>query len=159
MTDRVFIDGFVETVEQAARRLRALSDEHASRRRAPGKWSPKEIVGHLIDSAANNHVRFVRAQLQDDLVFDGYDQDAWVRVQRYRDQPWPQLVTTWHHSNQRIAAIMRAASDAELDRPRARHNLNAIAFVPPSSAADATLGYFMRDYVAHLEHHLRQIFP
>ena len=101
----------------------------------------------------------MRAQLQDDLVFDGYDQDAWVRVQRYAEQPWPALVDAWRHANRRVAAIMRAASDRDLDRPRPRHNLDAIAFVAPASPDQATLGYFMRDYVAHLEHHLRQIFP
>jgi DinB family protein len=158
VTDRAFIDRLVLTVNEAAARLLAMSDENAAQPRAPGKWSPKEIVGHLIDSAVNNHARFVRAQLQDDLVFDGYDQDAWVRIQRYSDQPWTELVSTWRHSNQRIAAIMRATSDADIVRPRARHNLDAIAFVPPPSTADATLGHFMRDYVAHLEHHLRQIF-
>ena len=50
-------------------------------------------LGHLIDSAVNNHARFVRAQLQDDLVFPGYDQDGWVRVQRYDERSWPALVT------------------------------------------------------------------
>jgi DinB family protein len=157
MTDRAFIEHFVRVVDESAGRLLALSDAAASTPRAPGKWSPKEIVGHLIDSAVNNHARFVRAQLQDDLVFDGYDQDAWVRVQRYGEQPWPDLVRAWRRANQRIAAIMATASREELSRRRARHNLQTIAFVAPPSPADATLGYFMRDYVAHLEHHLRQI--
>ena len=51
----------------------------------PGKWSRKEIVGHLIDSASNNHQRFVRAQDSDDLICPTYDQDAFVRVQRYAE--------------------------------------------------------------------------
>ena len=112
----------------------------------------------MIDSAVNNQARFVRAQLQDDLVFDGYDQDAWVRVQRYAEQPWPALVEAWRQANHRVAAIMRTAADRDLDRSRPRHNLHEIAFVPPASPEQATLGYFMHDYVAHLEHHLRQIF-
>jgi hypothetical protein len=159
VTDRGFIDRFDQIIDGSAGRLLALSDAQAATPRAPGKWSPKEIVGHLIDSAVNNQARFVRAQLQDDLVFDGYDQDAWVRVQRYRDQPWTALVEAWRHANYRVAAIMRAAPDADLDRARPRHNLDHVAFLAPASAADATLGYFMRDYVAHVEHHLGQIFP
>lgn len=158
MSDRAFVDPFVRTVNESAGRLLALSDAAAATPRAPGKWSPKEIIGHLIDSAVNNQARFVRAQLQDDLVFDGYDQDGWVRVQHYAAQPWPMLVEAWRHANHRVAAIMRTASDRDLDRPRPRHNLDAIAFVAPASTDQATLAYFMRDYVAHLEHHLRQIF-
>lgn len=53
---------------------------------AEGQWSPKQIIGHLIDSAANNHQRFVRAQFTDDLVFPGYEQEAWVEVQHYNDE-------------------------------------------------------------------------
>ena len=77
--DAAFIAEFRRTIDRAAERLGTFDDIEAGRPTAPGKWSKKEIVGHLIDSAANNHGRFVRAQLQDDLVFAGYDQDAWVR--------------------------------------------------------------------------------
>ena len=64
-------------------RLETICDADAALPRAPGKWSRKEIIGHLIDSASNNHDRFVRAQFTDDLVCDSYDQDAWVRAQRH----------------------------------------------------------------------------
>ena len=73
----------LQVVDEAASRMMSIPEEQTGLRPAPGKWSRKEILGHLIDSAVNNQARFVRAQLQDDLVFDGYDQDAWVRVQRY----------------------------------------------------------------------------
>lgn len=158
MIDRSFVDHLRRTVDESASRLLALSDADASTPRAAGKWSPKEIVGHLIDSAVNNQARFVRAQLQDDLVFDGYDQKGWVRVQRYAEQPWTDLVSAWRSANYRVEGIMRAASGHDLDRVRSRHNLDVVGFVPPASPADVTLGYFMRDYIAHLEHHLRQIF-
>ena len=87
-----FLDDFRRTVDRAAERLLAVSDADAGRSPAPGKWSKKEIIGHLIDSAANNHGRFVRAQLQEDLIFLGYDQDAWVRLQHYRERSWNDLV-------------------------------------------------------------------
>ena len=64
-----YADDLRATVVRASASLAAMPDEAAARRPAPGKWSPKEIVGHLVDSAANNHQRFVRAQSQDDLVF------------------------------------------------------------------------------------------
>ena len=65
--DAAFLDDFRQTIDRAAGRLLEYSDAEASRHLAPGKWSRKEIIGHLIDSASNNHGRFVRAQLQDEL--------------------------------------------------------------------------------------------
>ena len=82
--DAGFLADFRDTVDTAAARLLALTAEQAAVRPAPDKWSPKEIIGHLIDSASNNHGRFVRAQLQDDLMFDGYEQAEWVRCRATR---------------------------------------------------------------------------
>lgn len=144
-------------VDEAAARLMTIGETAAALPRAAGKWSPKEIVGHLIDSAINNHARFVRAQLQDDLVFPGYDQEAWVRVQRYDERAWPELVEAWRIYNRQIAEVMRTAARAEIDRPRARHNLDQIGFQSLPEGEPATLGFLMRDYVTHLQHHLRQI--
>ena len=134
-----------------------IPDTDASQPRAPGKWSRKEIVGHLIDSAVNNQARFVRAQSQDDLVFPGYEQDAWVRVQRYHDRPWADLVFTWQAFNAQVAATMRAAVMEEVERVRPRHNLGDIGFEPLPAGTPPTLGFLMRDYVLHLRHHLRQV--
>jgi hypothetical protein len=154
--DRQFIADFRHTVDSAASRLLIYSDEEASRAPASGKWCRKEILGHLIDSAANNHVRFVRAQASDDLVFDGYDQDAWVRLQRYQERDWADLVTLWQAYNHHVASVMNAADAAALTRPRARHSLERIAFETLPADQPATLEYLMRDYVVHLKHHLRQ---
>lgn len=138
--------------------LRAISDADAARHPAPGKWSPKQIIGHLIDSASNNHQRFVRAAFQDDLVFPGYAQDHWVELQRYHDAPWSELLTFWMGFNRHIAMVMSAVPEEARLRVRARHNLDEIATYAPATAAQATLDYFMSDYVDHLEMHLLQIF-
>jgi hypothetical protein len=115
------------------------------------------VIGHLIDSASNNHQRFVRAQFQEDLVFSGYEQDAWVSVQRYRDAPWEELIALWRSYNLHIARVMEAVPKDERVRLRARHNLDELAWktVPPNEPA--SLDYFMSDYVSHLRHHLAQI--
>jgi hypothetical protein len=157
--DAAFLDDFRQTLDRAAQQLLLFSDATASVHPAPGKWSKKEIIGHLLDSASNNHGRFVRAQLQDDLVFPGYDQDEWVRVQRYQDRRWVDLVRAWHAYNHQIASVMEAADEDALTRRRVRHNLHELAWqtVPPSEPA--TLDYFMRDYVGHLKHHLEQALP
>jgi hypothetical protein len=144
-------------VERATLALFELSGEESARPRAPGKWSPREVMGHLIDSASNNHQRFVRAQLQDDLVFAGYDQDAWVRMQDYQNASWADLVTLWRAFNLHLAHVMAAAPESQRLRERLRHNLDRIAWrtIPPDQPA--TLDYFMGDYVGHLKHHLRQV--
>jgi hypothetical protein len=157
--DAMFLTDFRDTVDGAATRLLALSNAQAEARPAAGKWSPKEIIGHLIDSASNNHGRFVRAQLQDDLVFAGYDQTAWVNVQRYQGRDWAALVRLWQAFNHHLACLMETAQSNSLARHRTRHNLDELAWQPLADGQPATLEWFMRDYVGHLKHHLRQIRP
>ena len=146
-----------QIIDRARPFLDRMSDEISSRRPAPNKWSPREIVGHLIDSASNNHQRFVRAQLSDDLEFPGYEQDAWVSVQRYQNAPWQDLVALWFYFNLHVARVMESAANDERIRPRARHNLDEIAWKTVPRNRPATLDYFMRDYVNHLKHHLSQL--
>lgn len=152
-----YADDLRAAVLETAAALERVSDEAASRRPAPGKWSVKEVVGHLVDSAANNHQRFVRARFQDTLEFPGYAQDDWVAVQQYQDAPWPGLVTLWREYNLHIARLMEITPDEIRLREHRRHNLDSLAWQPVPADRPATLDYFMRDYVGHLRHHLRQI--
>jgi uncharacterized damage-inducible protein DinB len=145
------------TVDRAAPRLAALEDDAAARRPAPGKWSPREIVGHLIDSASNNHQRFVRAVFQQDLMFAGYAQDDWVAVQGYQDAPWGELVALWAGYNRHLARVMARIPADVRERVHVRHCFDRLAFRPVPANEPSTLGYFMDDYVRHLKHHLDQI--
>jgi len=144
-------------VAVATPRLLALSEVDAERVPAPGKWSPKEVLGHLIDSASNNHGRFVRAQFEDDLVFPEYEQDSWVASQRYRAAPWRELVELWRLLNLHIARVIEALPASVRERPRKRHNFDRTAWRPVPRETPASLEYFLHDYVAHLKHHLGQI--
>lgn len=146
-----------DTVDRAAADLRAIPDDLAAVRPAPGTWSIKEIIGHLIDSASHNHQRFVRAQWQDDLMFQGYRQDDWVAAQQYRSVPWDELLTLWHAYNRHVARVMALVPTDVARREHRRHNLDEIAWQPVPAHETATLEYFMRDYVAHVRHHLRQV--
>ncbi len=129
-----------------AERLRRVDEAAASRKPAPGKWSRKEILGHLIDSAANNHQRFVRLQLQGTLELPGYEQDGWVRVSHYQDRPWADLVAFWETYNRNLAEIVRRFDPASL-----RHTWSD----PSGRVLD--LEFIARDYVVHMRHHLDQI--
>ena len=122
-----FLDDFRRTLTTASERLRQISHEQSGVPRAAGKWSPREIIGHLIDSASNNHQRFVRAQFSDDLVFAGYEQEGWVRVQNYQGEDWAELVQLWKLYNQHILHLMSVMPDETRMKLRYKHNLNQIA--------------------------------
>src|SRR5689334_7960041 len=108
----VYVEELRRAIEESAPRLLRMTEKDAKRRPQPGKWSLAEIIGHLIDSASNDHQRFVRAQFQNDLVFPGYDQDEWVAFQTYRDAQWIELVTLWKFFNNHIARIMENTPDS-----------------------------------------------
>lgn len=152
-------DALMKIVETVTPRLLAIDDAGASQPRHPGAWTPKQILGHLVDSASNNHGRFVRAALGDDMVFPGYDQEGWVRVQRYDDAAWADLVALWGAFNRQIARAVGGWSGDILLTPRLRHNLDHIAWRPVPATEPVTLAYFIRDYIGHMENHLRQVLP
>jgi len=152
-----FLSGFRQTIETAALRLGDIPEDQSHVSKTEDKWSPKEIIGHLIDSASNNHQRFVRAQLGSELVFQGYEQAEWVKKQRYNEEPWNQLIQLWKHYNLHIAHLISVIPEQALKQSRPQHNLDRIAFETIDKEQSTTLEYFVRDYVAHLRHHLGQI--
>src|SRR5207253_452301 len=102
-------------VADAAERLRRISEADASQSRGDGKWVKKEILGHLIDSAVNNHQRFVRAQFANPFVWPGYDQDAWVVVNGYARRSWPDLIDLWISVNAHVGEVIATAPQDKLD--------------------------------------------
>jgi hypothetical protein len=153
-----FLRGFEETVQSSAAQLLKLSDDQSQERRSNDSWTRKQILGHLIDSAANNHQRFVRAQFTNELAFPGYDGDQWVDVQRYNDADWSQLVQLWKLYNLHLIRLVSYIPNNVLELQRSKHNLDEIAFKTVDQKDPVTLDYFIRDYVDHLRHHLDQIF-
>jgi len=134
------------TVAQAKPLLMKFDNADTSTRPAEGKWAKKEILGHLIDSASNNHQRFVRATLQGSLTFPGYDQNPLVDLQNFAEIDWSFLVDFWAAYNRFLAHVI-----GQLQEEAAKITCN-IGNNPP-----ATLGWIAQDYVAHLKHHLNQI--
>ena len=135
-----------ETVERESTALWAISDEQAAEKPAENVWSRREELGHLLDSATNNRVRFVRGALEDGLTMPTYDGDGWVRVHGYRDLPWPMLVDLWQRENALLAHVVDRIPDDRLSTPC------AIGGHPP-----VTLGFLIEDYVKHMQHHLDHI--
>lgn len=149
---------FDSALRSAHARLLALTGDESAARRAPGKWSAKEIIGHLIDSAANNHQRFVRAQFTDELVFPTYEQNEWIAVQHYQHAHWPSLLQLWLSYNLHLLHLVAHIPEPKLKQLRPTHNLDRLAWQTISRDEPATLEYFILDYIAHMKHHLQQIF-
>jgi len=133
-------------VDETEPRLLNLSEVESEARPGSEKWSRKEVLGHLIDSASNNHQRFVRAQLLERLDFPGYAQAEWNRAQQYQSEAWENLVRLWAAYNRHLAHVMSAIPEA------AAHNACQIG-----NGESVTLEFLVTDYVKHLEHHLVQI--
>lgn len=127
-------------------RLAAISRERAGTRPSADAWSANEELGHLIDSAANNHQRIVRAQLEDNLALPGYDGDRWVALHGYQLREWTDLIGLWKAANAQLLAAAEAAPESAWV-----HSLSVDGSEP------ITLGFLIDDYVAHMANHLRHI--
>ena len=139
-------DELTSVVETASAKMRLLPDADASIKPAPEKWSKKEILGHLMDSATNNHQRFIRAQMVDSFILPGYEQDEWVRRQDYNSKPWAELIDLWSVYNRHVAHVVRNVPEKELA------TIGTVGGGEP-----VTLGFIIEDYLTHLKHHLTQI--
>ena len=131
-------------VEFAEPRLRETSE--SSNAALPGGWSRKEVIGHLIDSASNNHQRFVRAALQPSLEFPAYDQDGNVRAQAPQEADWLLLVSLWAVYNRYLAHIIARLPASKLETA-----------CRIGSGQPASLSFIATDYLTHMLHHLDQI--
>ena len=125
--------------------MNVISEKDFSHKPAPNKWSKKEMLGHLIDSATNNHQRFVRIQFENEPVI-GYDQNSWNLINQYNRLDMHHLIKFWEIYNRHLLEIMKRVPE---------HNLGLTGI--DLNENKATLGFLMDDYVIHMEHHLRQM--
>ena len=153
-----FTTDFKTAIHQHYEYLSNIPDHLITKKPAPDKWSIIEIIGHLIDSANNNHRRFTKAQWQENMVFNGYQQDNWVEKQAYQQADWQLILDLWKSYNLHICHIMEHTSEEQLKRVHTDHNLHQIAMITVPKEEPVTLEYFMKDYIFHIEHHLKQIY-
>ena len=136
-----------DMVTVSSETLKKISRQDWEFRTAPGKWSKKEILGHLIDSAANNHQRFVRAQYdtKTKVVYDG---DKWVSIQKHNDAPIQNLIGMWAFCNYHLSHVIASI-------PNEKYS----ALFDSGEKELKSLEWLVQDYVHHLVHHLKQILP
>lgn len=125
--------------------LKGISESEFSAKPNPDKWSKKEILGHLIDSANNNHQRFIRGQFESEPVIF-YDQDMWVLYNHYNEIPATQLILLWAAYNKHLVEVAKKIPAENLLRTCKMRDGKLV-----------TLEFLLNDYVVHLEHHLEQI--
>jgi len=133
-------------IQEGLKLFQHADEALTGRRPRPDGWCAREILGHLVDSACNNHRRFIIGRGVPPIVFQGYDGDQWVDRQRYTERSFQDIATLWAAYN--------------------RHLVHVISGTPPDALTQSgegpeggtvTLGFLMEDYVRHLRHHLSQI--
>ncbi|MGB7984392.1 MAG: DinB family protein [Terracidiphilus sp.] len=111
-----------------------------------GGWTRKQIVGHLLDSAANNRQRIVRASIHNSFIGPDYAQSAWVDAHGYAELPWTTLLHWWKVEHEILAAAVDHLPDERLD-----------AICKIGENAPVTLGFLIEDYFRHQRWHVKQL--
>lgn len=136
-----------KTIEEEGPKLRAIVETQAATRLGTGEgWSRKQELGHLIDSAANNRVRFMVAALDGNYAGPTYDGRGWVELGGYSDTLWIDLVELWTRLNEALALAIERIPD---ERLQAKCSIN--------KGSPVSLEFLIDDYVLHMQHHLDHI--
>jgi len=144
MTDlAVQFDTDLKAIEEA---LHAVPGALADTPWRAGGWTRKQIVGHLLDSAANNRQRFVRATIDGKYAGPGYAQDAWVDLNGYKELEWETLLSWWHVEHEMLKTLVARI-------PEDRLGVTCVV----GDNQPVTLRFLIEDYVAHQRWHLKQI--
>ena len=138
-----------QLIEKVPKKLNQFSTEELAKRPAPNKWSKKEIIGHLCDSALHNWQRFLYVQNSDEpLKIISYSQAELVRLNNYQNQPTGNITALWKNLNKQIITVIKNIPENKYNHP---------IELPNGEIKD--LQFLIEDYLIHLGHHLNQIFP
>ena len=140
-------------INEVPGKIKQINSDDLSYKKSPGKWSKKEILGHLCDSAINNLSRFVRAQFEEQpFKITPYAQDDWVRINHYNEMETGELLDYWVSLNKQIVQIISIIPEEKL---AVQIELGDAAFREGES--EKNLLWLIEDYVVHMEYHLKQV--
>lgn len=141
------LEKFDKIINETPDKILSIDEKTFSEKVSEEKWSKKEILGHLVDSASNNHHRFVKIQFEDEpFLIKEYEQDNWVAVQKYKDENTKRLLSLWKHYNMHLYHIISIIPTNQLTK-KCKIDENRTE----------TLQWLIEDYVNHQQHHLNQI--
>ena len=133
--------------------IKKYTDEESSRKPAEGKWSKKEILGHLCDSAVNNLVRFINAPISaKPYIVTGYDQDEWVKMNDYYNLNINDIAEMFAIFNNRIIEVISNIPEEKL---------KTVCIIGDAgfreNSGTESLQWLIEDYIEHMEYHIKQI--
>jgi hypothetical protein len=137
-------------VEDYANKFSKISEQEFSAKSLPNKWSKKEVLGHLIDSAQNNLRRFIVGQYETSPSKITYEQDFWVNANAYQQMSGEEVIALWKLMNERIAVVL-------INMPEKNYKRNSDT--GKNETQLHSLEFLAEDYVKHLKHHINQIIP
>ena len=144
---RAIIERLNYLVQAVPLRVKEFSEQELSSQLL-GKWSKKEILGHLCDSASNNHHRFTKIQFErQPFVVSPYSQNNWVLIQDYQSIPSDEIVNLWATLNRHIVRVISKTPEEKL-----------LYICDIGDNKYFTFYDLIQDYLRHMDHHLRQIF-
>ena len=128
-----------------APQLELVDEERFALKPRPDKWSAKEILGHLVDSAQNNLRRFIVAQYDENPLIV-YQQDEWVKISNYQHYPTHELIQLWTLLNLHICRVLENTKGAKSQK-----------LCNTNNSISHSIEWLAKDYIKHMLHHLHQI--
>ncbi|MEK6783153.1 MAG: DinB family protein [Bacteroidota bacterium] len=143
------INELSQIIKEFSPKLDNIPDDVFTAKPKPEKWSKKEVLGHLIDSALNNHRRFICGQYEPipNII---YDQNFWVKANNYKSSRKEDEIVLWRLLNNQICEVLQNMPD---------QNTNLLCNTGNGEVQVHSIAWLAEDYVKHLKHHLNQILP
>jgi len=132
-----------QIIDQNLPALQIIPEEKFQYKPSPTKWSRKEILGHMVDSAQSNIRRFIVSQYEEQPKIV-YNQDKWVAITNYQQYSLPDLISLWYLVNKHICHLLRNITPEMAERKVQTEDLH-------------TVQWLAQDYIRHLLHHLHQV--
>lgn len=139
------IDGINQWISRIPEEFNRMSERQVSEYPHPNKWSKKEVLGHLCDSALNNLERFIKIQYEEQpYMIQPYDQEQWVKVQQYQETALEEIINLYCTLNNQIITIIRTVPTEKLSYQ-----------CDIGKGQKETLEWLIKDYLEHMEHHIK----